>query len=132
MEIEKIRSYVSFSISGLELNPDTVSELLEIEPDYLHRKGDVKKSSRSDNVVVHKDGHWSITSNLPPEESFEAHFDDLLDRLAGKEGDVKLLAKKYKAHFSCDIWEAIGIEVSSEIINRIAVLDASIGITFYS
>jgi hypothetical protein len=40
---ENERCYVSFVISGLELDPDEISKLLGIRPDHSHRKGDVKQ-----------------------------------------------------------------------------------------
>ena len=129
---ENVRCYVSFVISGLELEPDEVSRLLGIKPDYSHRKGDVKKSSRSDDTLIRKNGHWSLRSKLSDYESLEVHLCALLDRLKGKEAAIKSLAEENEIGFGCDLWETIGVELPAHILRSIADFNASLGITIYS
>jgi hypothetical protein len=127
---ENVRCYASFSISGLELDPDEVSELLGISPDRSHRKGEVK-ILRSGNTIIHKNGHWALRSKLSDYEPFERHLDALLDRLKGKEAALKSLAEENKIQFGCDLWETIGVELPTHILRRIADFNASLGITIY-
>jgi hypothetical protein len=129
---ENERCYVSFVISGLELEPDEVSRLLGIKPDHSHRKGDVKKSSRSDNTLIRKKGNWSLRSKLSDYEPLEMHLDALMDRLKGKEAAIKALAEENEIRFGCDLYETIGVELPAHMLRRIADFNASLGITIYS
>jgi hypothetical protein len=127
---ENERCYVSFVISGLELDPDEISKLLGIRPDHSHRKGDVKQL-RSDKTITRKNGNWSLRSKLSDYEPLEMHLDALLDRLKGKEAVIKALAEENEIRFGCDLWEAIGVELPAHIIRGIADFNASLGITIY-
>jgi hypothetical protein len=129
---ENEESHVSFSISGFGLDPDKVSRLLGIRPDYSHRRGDVKKSSKSGKSIIYSDGHWSLCSELSVYEPFEMHLDALLDRLEGKEAVIKSLAEENEIRFYCDLWETIGVELPAHIIRRIADFSASLSITIYN
>jgi hypothetical protein len=128
---ENEESYVSLSISGFGLDPDKVSRLLGSKPDYSHRRGDVKKSSKSDKAITRSDGHWSLCSKLSAHEPFEMHLDALLDRLEGKEAVIKSLAEENEIRIYCDLWETIGVELPARIICRIADFNASLSITIY-
>jgi hypothetical protein len=117
------------NLTDFEVDPDEVSKLLGIAPDFIWRKGDlILETARS-----YSENGWRLVSSLPVSSSVEEHVLNVLDRI---EPAAELLShlKPLEVEVSCvvyyyDYTPVLGL--SHETIRRLARLGASLDYDLY-
>src|SRR5262245_29693479 len=73
---------VGFVLSGEHLNPNIVSEVLGLLPDYAASKGDESHNNKGNVIGIHSEGVWRIdTENKVQSKDINEHFQYLLSLL---------------------------------------------------
>jgi hypothetical protein len=84
----KPRTWASLIIHGMNLNPDEVTQQLGVTPDF-------SVQAKLTNLQEHESTpHWQLNSSLNPDASLEAHFYDLLKRIAPNRNELRELSLK--------------------------------------
>ena len=66
---------VHLRISGFACDPHAITEILDIQPDKMWRKGDTLTHTAK---IHHKDNGWEITSSSDDTTYLESHIADIL------------------------------------------------------
>jgi len=120
---------------GEDLEQHTITQLLALMPDAAHRKGDIPIAKpRGSNIAMepYRKGLWTLQSKLPASEPPEAHLENLLSLLNPKQNVIRELAATTEIDFLCDVWDYNGFSLPPHIMQEIAELGASLGISIYS
>ena len=75
MSSSKSKIIVSLYLKGLNLNPTTVSKILDVDPTRAQRKGETWETS-SGRIVTYRIGMWSFCL-----ESDEGNLSDLINQI---------------------------------------------------
>lgn len=118
----KPRTWAAFILRGNDLNPEEVTELLGIKPDfYIHKKLHNLKDQESLP-------HWQLNSSLSPEASVEEHFYDILRKIAPSRSKLRELTAKLEAVFYASV-EFSSMEVDGiRLEPRLLLLLGDLGI----
>lgn len=120
---------VSFVLVGADLDPETITDLLGLQPTRARRRGEVIRSHPSS---VYPTGSWSLQSDLHDSEPIEAHVTRLLDHLEGKGSEIRsLIHSGLDGGFYCTYamqTELNRILLSSATLARIANLNLDLTI----
>lgn len=120
---------VSFYISGVDLDPDYVTQSIQLNPTHSHRQGDIMPHSK--DGTIYKTGHWSIKSDNEKTDNLSDFILNILDKLKNKVDIVKEFSKQYEVRFYCSIWGYAGLSLDAGILERIAQLGARLDVEFY-
>lgn len=119
---------VDFMIFSPQLDPDLVTQIMNLPPDHSHHIGDyIDKSKRA----THKHGMWSIGSKLSREESFSDHLENLLSIVEPQQEQILKLGQDHEVKFYCGLFSYIGFVLSPDILKRIANLGATLDVSIY-
>lgn len=89
-------AWLLFAVSGPELNPELITQLLGIEPD------------RKLQALADRDGVWQINSTLGAHEKIEEHLREVLHRLLPVRRKLKELSDDLHLEFYCAVEKAPG------------------------
>ena len=120
---------VAFRIFGVDLDPDVVTQALQLAPDHIHRVGDHPNGDAK--YVSYKQAMWLLNSKLSREESLEDHLKHLLSLLESKQTQIELLATNATVDFSCDLHFVNGLSLSPEIVAHLAHLHVGLNVTVW-
>jgi hypothetical protein len=85
-------TWITLTVSHGTIEPEAISELLQLNPTHVTRKGD-KVVDRPE--IVSEDTYWSLSSfNFVSSTLFDKHLDWMLDQLFGKLPAVRSLQKQ--------------------------------------
>ncbi len=123
------RAKIRLNLTDFEVDPDEVSRLLGISPDFVCRKGEaILETLRS-----YPENGWRLVSSLSASSSVEEHVLNVLDRI---EPVAHLLPRleRLEVEVSCvvyyyDYTPVLGL--SREVIRRLARLGASLDYDLY-
>lgn len=124
---------VSFTLSGLNFNPDQLTNTLEITPTKTWQVGDLINPQ---TILKRKENGWSLQSELDIYSyELEDHLNNLLEKLQSKSNVLKHLCLENYGELSCVIY-AIGeerpsIHLDQEIIKKVHQLNCEIDIDLY-
>ncbi|MBK9925710.1 MAG: DUF4279 domain-containing protein [Anaerolineales bacterium] len=126
------RLYVSFTITGKDLNSDDLTARLGVKPTLSFKRGDVKANT-DEQQQLWQHGCWSIDSDNKGFSSNnpQPHFEWLLGVLTPVEEELKeiLANKNVDARVSC-FWimpdGRISMEIEPELLLRLAKLNVKI------
>lgn len=110
------------AISGDKLDPNQISESLNIQADYTH------DSDTPDLQGNGMGGFWQLHSTLAASEPLEAHLTDILKKLAPARQIFKEVVKGYEAKFYCSIEFSGPLVDGFSLSPRIMTLIGSLGI----
>lgn len=133
--IRKVK--VGFIISGHSLNPNIVTERLNIEPDGAAQKGDERLNPLREKLTPHTEGFWRIdTENKVHSKDINEHLHHLLDRLLPHRDQILQFAQMGETFFdvlwqSTYLYAGTGPVIDGENLQGIAQLQASIGFDIY-
>src|SRR5262245_36719228 len=119
-------TYATLCIYHHDLDPDAVSQLLELPPTRSHRRGDVRKS-KSPNPIAAPIGAWFLcTEDVSQSRDVRFHIDLLLGMLAEKGAAIRQLAAQgCQLRINC-YWESAhghgGPMIWPETMGRLAEL----------
>jgi hypothetical protein len=86
-------TYATLCIYHHDLDPDAVSQLLELQPTRSQRRGDVR-NSKSPNPISAPIGAWFLcTRDASQSRDVRFHIDLLLGMLTGKDAPIQQLAQ---------------------------------------
>lgn len=120
---------VAFRIFGVDIDPDSVTQALQLLPDHIHRVGDYPNGDAK--YASYKQAMWLLNSKLSREESLEDHLKHLLSLLESKQSQIALLAEYATVDFSCDLHFVNGLSLSPEFVTRLAYLHAGLNVTVW-
>lgn len=133
---------VSLRFGGSDLDPDELTRSLGVEPTSAHRQGDpkysdpaVRRKIRNGRISAWSSGLWSFESGLPQAEPLEAHMRHVLDRLIGKEEQLRELSRRYSADFFRGVFmDSVNSEIvlSPAGLLEIGSLGLELGLDLYS
>lgn len=116
-----IESWVVFSISGEQFNPDVITMELGVEPDRVIRPD-----------VDGKGAVWQISSHLRGGASPEAHFWEIMRRLLPVRRSLMKIARDVRLHFYCTVIktgkERCNINLSPRLLILIGYIGAGVEI----
>jgi len=135
-----IRYQVSFRIGGDNLNPTELTEILKIDPDNAHRKGDPHTSTSNGGKIIHyspfRTGVWILTSREDEYAILDQHLKALLSILYPLKCKLlELSSKGYKMDMFCgafihDVHQP-GFEISPDVLMWLGELNISLGLCIY-
>jgi len=132
----KIKVNASFRVMGETLQPERVSELLEISPAYSHRKGDANVSPSGRHFSERSGGIWILESEADSGAGVEAHILSILEQLKGKRDSLQHLKQEglrmdiFVGVFGLD--EPLGFSIEEETVSEIAFLGLRIDFDIYT
>ena len=111
-------AWLLFAISGPELNPELITQMLGIEPD------------RKLQALADRDGVWQINSTLDAGEKIEEHLREILHRLLPVRRKLRELARDLHLEFYCAIEKQPGSSILFAMPSRLMLfagyLEASV------
>lgn len=72
---------------------------------------------------------WTLKSKLSELEPFEAHLDGILALVEPKREYLRELGKSVTIDFYCVLYDQTGFQLSPQILERIAGIGATLGVT---
>ena len=99
-EIDK--TSVTLRFFGDELEPNELTEKLNFQPTYAHRKGDIVPNKFKPHIV--KTGTWLLAGEKEGERDLEKQILDLFEKLPGDLEIWKDLTKRFEADIYCGAW----------------------------
>ena len=120
---------VSFTILSAKLDPEHVTESLQLTPTATQRAHGPKRPA-----AVRKYASWSLHSPLPHSCTIEEHLKALLEVLEPKVRAIKLLAdSETEMKFYGSIYKShqINISFGKDILTRVLSIGARIDISCY-
>ncbi len=111
-------AWLLFAISGPELNPELITQMLGIDPD------------RKVQALADRDGVWQINSTLGADQKIEDHLREILHRLLPVRRKLRELARDLRLEFYCAVEKRPGDHVLFVMPSRLMLfagyLDASV------
>jgi len=127
--MEQTRLY--FAVGDFGDDPETVTQLLGVQPTRVWRRGQPRPGS-SGPPVRHE--LWALDSSVDPSESFEAHLAELLALLERAPNGVREVAQRFGAVFQCySHFESPnpGFAIPPELVRRVAALGVGFDFDLY-
>ena len=130
---------VCFRICDDNLDPLEITEMLGIEPEKSHRKGDPTRFSKNKNLIkfsTYSSGLWSISSTEAKNAILEVHIKSLLVLLEPLKAELSELSKRgYEIDLFCGIFthdcDQPGFDIDSSVLKNLGELNISIGMCIY-
>ena len=104
------RSYATLRISGDDLIPSNISNLLGYESELVQMKGQIFVGKVSGRERIAKSGMWRLKANACEPENLDSQVSEILDKLSTDINIWLSLSNKYKIDLFCGIF----MEVSNE------------------
>lgn len=133
--IRKVK--VGFIISGDSLNPNIVTERLNIVPDDAAQKGDERQNHLGQKLTPHTEGFWRIdTENKVHSKDINDHLRYLLERLLPHRDQLVQFALMGETFFdvlwqSTYLYAGTGPVIDAENLQGIGQLRATMGFDIY-
>lgn len=134
LDSEMNRRHASFSVLGSTLDPEQITAALSLTPDTAFKAGDLR--GKTANKWQH--GFWSIsTESEVQSQKLEEHIAWLLDKLEPVSRQLADIRDSSEIHARvfC-FWETDrmndGIELSPDLMGRLARLNLQVGIDIYN
>ncbi len=110
-------TWLLFAISGPELNPELITQMLGMEPD------------RKVQALADRDGVWQINSTLGAQESIEDHLREILYRLLPVRRKLRELSRDLKLEFYCAVEKEPGTHILFVMPSRLLLFAGYLGAT---
>jgi Domain of unknown function (DUF4279) len=124
---------VKLALFSETANPDELTKLAGIEPDFTALAGSTGGSAR----LPRRFNHWELRSRLDPTSDLERHIDALLQRVASNMSEVFRAGEKgggfelsIVGRLSLADDSSPGINLTSQQLRTLAELGASVDIEF--
>ena len=129
------RSVATLRISGDDLDPDRITEMLGCAPTRAQRKGDVLTSTTSGLSRTAKSGMWRLEATDHEPEDLDGQIGELLGRLTPSLDVWRALSAQYQIDLFCGFFmheTNEGLEVSAESLAALGQRGISLGMDIYS
>jgi hypothetical protein len=128
------KAKVTFRLTGDTLDPQRVTQRLEIAPSRAYARGE-RSGTRGGRDWYWRAGLWALRSTMPEGSELEDHLQALLDQLEPRAQIIRdFLAEGCAADFFCGLFLDHlneGVELSPQILGRVAALGATLGLDIY-
>lgn len=117
-----MKNWAVFLISGRGLEPNEISQLLNLKPDKI-------RSNELDGTIS-----WQLNSSLEGNRNLIEHIEDILKRLYPVRKQIQNLSKKFDIVFVCnfDLEESEqSMKISSKYLSILGYIGARLEIYFY-
>lgn len=111
-----MKNWVVFVISGRDLNPEEINQILQIKPDRV-------KFNEYDGTVS-----WQINSSLEGKKELLDHIEDILKKIYHTRKNILHLSKRFKVQIICNVDKNTNF---IEIPSRYLAILGSLGIDLY-
>jgi len=118
----------SFRVFTLNLDPDEITKATGIIPVSFHRRGDHPRNNLKYAAYTHN--LWALESDLSRAKDIEAHLDHLLSKVEGWKEYFSSLTEA-DLDFFVTVFNKNGIQLSPQILLRIAQMGVGLGVTIY-
>jgi hypothetical protein len=121
----------SFTLTGLDLNPDEITDKLKIIPTKIWRKGDLINPK---GKIFYSENGWSLQSQLNQSAELEDHLQWIFEKLQTQWDSVREICSRYYPEISCVIYvsnQVPAIHFSQEILQEVNQLNAEIDVDIY-
>ncbi|NJK81483.1 MAG: DUF4279 domain-containing protein [Chloroflexaceae bacterium] len=128
---EEPQAVLSFMLSGDDLDPVLITEMLGHEPDEAWKKGDLRRSGR----LRYTFGRWAILPRCSRHDPFETQVTQLLEQLEALPPVLAELTRTYTATISVGYAsgeENIQFWLDSSAMQRLARLNLAIWFDIYA
>lgn len=98
------RSAATLRISGDDLDPDEISNMLGCTPTASQRKGDVFTSQASGRSRTARFGLWRLEASDREPENFDAQIEELLGKLSAAIDVWRSIGGRYKMDLFCGLF----------------------------
>jgi hypothetical protein len=128
-----IKSEVSASylLTNFECDPDKISEILEIQPTEICRKGELIGKT----ILRHKQNSWELKVQISNSDDLDEHITELFNKLSPVWEKVINLNKLYYAEISCVVYsyesQGPGLHLDNKKLSQIVELNAEIDLDYY-
>jgi len=119
----------SFVIRGESVNPDVITEQLDLVPSLSLRKGE--KPRESDRSKPSRFGVWSIKTKSLDDATLVQQLQELLDLLEPKKSEIEQIAEQANVWIQCAVFNADGVDLPNTILQRIASLKVNLTVNIY-
>jgi hypothetical protein len=124
---------VTFTLRGVDLDPDEVTRQLGLQPTESWRAGEPSRLVRP--ARFYSDNAWRLHSGLPATTDLEEQVKSLLTRLEPVWKAAVALGKGHYAEFSCVVYSYGGdrpaISFDNDVVRQIAELNAALDVDLY-
>ncbi|MGK7883824.1 MAG: DUF4279 domain-containing protein [Crocosphaera sp.] len=121
----------SFTITGLDFEPQNITDKLGIIPKKTWKTGDLINPK---GTIKRKHNGWVIESKLSKDNDLENHIKSLFKQLQPVWNRLQKISNNYDIEISCVIYtdgEVPSIHLDKEIINKSKQINAEIDIDLY-
>jgi len=123
---------VSFTLTGVDLDPEEVTRLAGLRPTKTWRLGDV---IRPPAILRYRHSGWRLKSALPPSASLREHLNSLLGQLEPSWEVARQLGRRYYAEIACVVYSRGGdrpeIRLDAGMLEKLTELNAALDIDLY-
>ena len=112
---------VSFRVFSPDLDPNEVTQVLQMNPDSMHQKGDYPRGDPKYSPYKH--GMWTLESKIAKEEP-------LIVLEPQREG-LQELSQHHIVDFYCSLFWQNGYDLPAQLVKRMAGIGAGIGVSVY-
>jgi hypothetical protein len=129
------RSSATLRISGDDLDPDRVTELLGCTPTKAQRKGDTFTNPTSGYTRTAKVGMWRLEAADRMPEDLDGQIAEILSKLTPALDVWRALSERYELDLFCGFFldkTNEGLDVSSESLLALGQRGISLGMDIYA
>jgi len=122
-------NHIRLRILSKQYTPDQLESLIGVKSDRSWLAGELRKNT----TIKEKMNGWLIESRLDKCEEIEKHINELFDRVAGHEVEIKKLSSDNKIELLCAVYsaEVPSLYFDKDIVSKISALGANFDIDLY-
>ena len=129
------QNWCSLHIRSKSLTPQCIVADLGLQPDEVHRMGDLRNPRRPKNSAIHEAHSCVFESTLPESASLELQMQNVLDRMEPRLPQLRLLAEK-----GCEMVLRCGmapdgcnafLQLSADLISRLSRYNLLLAVAIY-
>jgi hypothetical protein len=130
------RSVVALRITGDELNPEEITQLLKCSPTKSRKKGDIISTNpQTGRENIAKFGMWSLSASDREPEDLNTQIQEILCQITDDFGVWQKITGKYRADLFCGLFmrhENEGLTISSDSLVALGSRGIEIGFDIYA
>ena len=128
-------SYATLRISGDNLNPEEITELLGCQPSHAHIKGEQTIDKKTNRIYTAKTGMWRVTAISRQPADFDAQIDEILQKLSSDLTVWAAIGQRFEIDLFCGLFMAEsneGISLSLASLKALAERGVEFDLDIYT
>jgi hypothetical protein len=128
---------VGFVISGVNLDPKTITSALGLQPDFFAARGDERRNIKGALLTPYDEGFWRLdTTGKVQSKDINDHFRYLLSLLLPHRESILELSREGETYFdilwqSTYLYAGTGPIIDRDCLQGVGQLQASMGFEIY-